>query len=152
MDRLGCWQLLGPRRTSRASTHFTPLPPSLRPFLRLFSLVPQNCYAKPSRQRWGSSFEPSRRDAGLISGLSHHLGHAAHLWNTQPGIWSGSFSTFVPGKSDPGVDLFKVPWEMVTPDWSPKPSFCCYGNKTIKAFTCKVLMLCLISVLEGFGS
>lgn len=55
------------------------LPPSLRLSLRLFSLVPQNCYAKPSRQRWGSSFEPSRRDAGLISGLSHHLGHAPHL-------------------------------------------------------------------------
>lgn len=41
-------------------TGLNPFYPSVSPLclsVRLFSLVPQNCYAKLSRQRWGGSFE-----------------------------------------------------------------------------------------------
>lgn len=92
MERLGCWQLLGPHRASRASTHFTPLsPPSV--FLSAFSLWCLRIVMQSSPGRDGGvllSLDVSKisclRDAGLISGLSHHLRCAPHLWNMQSGI------------------------------------------------------------------
>lgn len=50
-------------------TGLNPFYPSASPLclsLCLFSLVPQNCYAKLSRQRWGTSFE-LRRIQNLLS-------------------------------------------------------------------------------------
>lgn len=145
MERLGRWQLLGPHRASRASTHFTPLPPPLCLSLCLFSLVPQNCYAKLSRQRWGTSFE-LRRIQNLLSWRCWSDIRAV----TSPETCTPPFetcsprseTTFVQGKSDPVVDLYKLPWEMMTPQsWLPDYLFCYYGNKTLNTFKCQLLMV-----------
>ena len=108
MERLGCWQLLGPHHVSRASTHFTlsfpplspSLPLSLSPTLSLrpFFLAPQDCYAKLSKQGCGSSLERRciqiifvqspvvARDVGpvwelLLSGLSSQVWSFGLTWD-----------------------------------------------------------------------
>lgn len=94
MEWLGCWQLLGPHRASRASTHFTPQPPP-SVFLSAFSPWCLRIVMQSSPGTDGGvllSLDISKisclRDAGLISGLSHHLRFAPHLWNMQSGIWN----------------------------------------------------------------
>lgn len=94
MERLGCWQLLGPRRASRASTHFTPQPPP-SVFLSSFSPWCLRIVMQSSPGRDGGvllSLDISKisclKYAGLSSGLTHHLRRAHHLWNMQSGIWN----------------------------------------------------------------
>lgn len=92
MERLGCWQLLGPRRASRASIHFTPLPPPLS-FSPPFLPGASELLCKALRDGGVLlSLDISKisclRDAGLIWGLSHHLRCAPHLGNMQSRIWN----------------------------------------------------------------
>lgn len=106
MERLGCWQLLGPHHASRASTHFTPpfSPRSLSlspPFLSSASgllckafqaeIVGVLSSTDVSRSYLYnlSSWPEIKIRAAAISAekpgarLWPHLGHVPHLWNAE---------------------------------------------------------------------
>lgn len=156
MEWLGCWQLLGPHRASRASTHFTPLPPP-SVFLSAFSLWCLRIVMQSSPGRDGGvllSLDISKisclRDACLISGLSHHLRFAPRLKNMQTGIWNH-------------IQHWKIwpcGWPFQTSQRDGDSShdsqtiffffFFTKVKKTFNAFKCKLLLACVTLIFHSF--